>query len=495
MNLPLTYGQCLRKIIQNNQLSVNTLCRKMGYRSATQLTRILNDEVSPTLITKFHHQFMLIFDWLISPAEIRELSTSLQYSCLGQDAFLTRRAMHRMLFERAAMHPEAVSLRIHASQPDEHCTLQDLFRSLHQYKSVELLILGSTFDALLPMFSAIPKRSRLSGVLHIRHYFVMEEHAAQLISRVSALTSFLSTHMYEGAYCTEASPKAVAFLTQNQIALVRAAAADGTSRTTLLLSPQKDGVPLCRLEDDTLFRFYEQQLSLHLDQMRPVKTVYPKPKTIDSLLTLCQRDLFLEKNRTCCFVRLDLCFHALPANVVVDAAAGGARLGLAPEDPTLLELIRVQEERYRNLLTKKEPTYFILSRPAMAAFAQTGHMSDHLFAMRNFTPAERKAVIAPLVQAMRAEHPLHIHFLHDDTLTPANCFSAYQDMGVQISANNTAYNVAEDHSEVFIGLPDFEESFRSYCINTLIPEFCLPREESIVFLTRLLSELDAMENA
>ena len=65
-DLPLTYGQRLRRIMQDNQLTVSDMCRRLGYKSPTQLTRILNDEVSPTLITKFHSQFMMIFDWLIS---------------------------------------------------------------------------------------------------------------------------------------------------------------------------------------------------------------------------------------------------------------------------------------------------------------------------------------------------------------------------------------------------------------------------------------------
>ena len=38
--------------------------------------------------------------------------------------------------------------------------------------------------------------------------------------------------------------------------------------------------------------------------------------------------------------------------------------------------------------------------------------------------------------------------------------SCYEEMGVQISDKNTAYNLADNHSEVFVGLPAFADSFR-----------------------------------
>lgn len=492
MDLPLTYGQCLRKIMQSNHLSVNTLCRKMNYSSTTQLTRILNDEVSSTLITRFHHQFMLIFDWLISPAQIRELCASLQLSCLGKEAYLTRRAMHRMLFERAVPQPEAVPLRFHPDEKGAPCTLGELLRGMSRHTDVELLILGSAFDALLPLFASLVNRERGQTSLLIRHYFAMEENAAQLNSQISALVPFLNTNAYNGAYCTDASSHAVRFLTHNQVAVARCTGRDGEVHTLLLLPPQKDGLPVCRLAGDALFLFYSRMLVGYQEQMRPVKSAYPQPKTLESLLTLCQRDLFLETNRTCSFVRLDLCFHALPAQIVLAAVDYGARLGLSQEDPLMQEMIRVHEARYANLFHKQEPSLFILSRAGLTAFVRTGHMSDHLFAMRDFTPAERKAVLKPLVEAMRSGNTLQILFFRDDSLAPVSSFGAYEDMGVQLSANNTAYNLAENHSEVFISLPAFADSFRNYCLNTLIPEYCMTREESLALLDALLADLDAM---
>ena len=496
MNLPLTYGQCLRKIMQQNQLSVNTLSRKMGYRSATQLTRILSDEVSPSLITKFHHQFMLIFDWLISPAQIRELSTSLQYSCLGHDAFLTRRAMHRMLLSPVRQSLDAIPVHVHPEETTRMHTLSDLFELARTHESVDMLVLGSQYDTLLPMFAELINQPSQAGRMRIRHVFVMEEQPSQLISQISALVPYLNMPAYSGAYCTQASPEICRLIQSNPVAISRSRTPDGRVITTLLTPPQKGGVSVCRLMDsDTLFTFYEQMLSSYVDHLRPIKSVYPWPKTVENLLTLCERDLFLEQNRSCCFVRLDFPFPVLPEEIVLSAVGQGECMGLAPDDPLMMELRRVHRARCAHMMNPSVPVTLILSLPAIEEFMRTGHVSDHLFAMRNFTPEERRAILGGFIQAAKASEHLHVHVFADEKTAPIGCFTCYDGMGVQISANNTAYNIGENHSEVFVGLPAFADTFSAYCKNTLIPELCLDEKETLRRLRALLDAADALPTA
>ena len=490
MDLPLTYGQCLRKIMQNNRLSVNTLSRKMGYHSPTQLTRILNDEVSSTLITKFHHQFMLIFDWLISPAEIKALSTSLQFSCLGEEQFLTRRAMFSMLFEPPPSAADSLRLCLHPGC--RRCSVEDLLQAAEQLAEIELLVLGSAFDVMLPLLSDHVTLNAPNRTLHIRHAFIMAEKPAQVVSRISMLVPYLNTNAYQGVYCTQSSEETCRFLQQNQIAVARFRASGKAWQTAICTPPQKDGINLCLLHGDAMYTFYERQLNTYKDQLRPIKSVYPQPKTVSSLLTLCERDLFLEQKRACFFVRLDLCFPLLPTSIVLRAVDDGARIGMTMNDPLMQELCRVHEARHQNLMNKKETSMLIFSCAALLSFAHTGHMSDHLYAMRDFTPQERREVLVSLLHAVQRNPALHLHFFRNDASTPVSAFAAYEDMGMQISANNTAYDLSNDHSEVFVGLPAFAETFSAYCANTLIPEHCLDKAESIAYLETLIARIDGM---
>ena len=491
-DFPLSYGQRLRRIMQDNHLTISDLSRKLGLHSTTQLTRILNDEVSPALLTKFHSQFMLIFDWLISPAQIRALSTSLQYSCMGQDAFLTHRAMYSLLFEPQQVKAENILLRHASTHHSTSRTLCELIKQSAEYQQIDLLILGSSFDRLLPLFSSLASSGYPVDHLRIRHYFVMEENAAQLISQISALVPFLNESAYIGAYCTQNAPQAARFIRQNPIALFRTVLHDGSVATTVFLSPQEDGLPVCKLAGDQLYLFYDGLIAGYQDQMLPIKSVYPKPKTVESLLTLCQRDLFLEQNHACCFVKLDLCFQALPTEIALHAVDHGERMGMTMDDPLLQGMIRVHDARHQNLFAKKEPSILILTRQALTDFAKTGHMSDHLYAMRDFTPDERRTVLHGLLDALRQNEALSLHFIRDDALMPVGCFCAYEDLGIQIAANHTAYNMEGSHSEVFVGLPAFAHSFIHYCQHTLIPESCMTREESIAWLAQLAENIESL---
>ena len=170
------------------------------------------------------------------------------------------------------------------------------------------------------------------------------------------------------------------------------------------------------------------------------------------------------------------------------ALDGGRTLGREPDAPLMQKLISVHDARYRNLLHKKEPTYFVLSRPAMQSFAQTGRLSDHLFAMRAFTPQERRVILRAFIDACRANENLHVHLLREDAMAPIACFSGYADMGVQVSDNHTTYDIHAQHGEAFIGLPAFADALSTYCIESLIPGACLSEEESLSCLTAMLPE-------
>ena len=60
---------------------------------------------------------------------------------------------------------------------------------------------------------------------------------------------------------------------------------------------------------------------------------------------------------------------------------------------------------------------------------------------------------------------------------------------MQIAASHTAYNMEGNHSEVFVGLPALAQSFIHYCTDTLIPESCMTREESIAWLAQLTENI------
>ena len=278
MECPLTYGQCLRQVMDSNHLSVNMLSRKMGYQGTTQLTRILRDEVSPSLVTKFHQQFMLIFEWLISPVDIRALSAALQYTCLGPDSYMTRQAMRALAFESSLSDPQDIPVVVSPAPPSGRpVSLRDVLERAHACRRIDLLILGSAFDSLLPHFAALANRP--DTALRIRHVFILEDKPAQLVSQIAAQLPFLNVNAYEGSYLPESKPEACRYLRAHQVALLRAEREDGSVYTDLITPPHNGKLHVCRLQgDNALFPFYEDSLNALRDLLRPPTVIYPQPR-------------------------------------------------------------------------------------------------------------------------------------------------------------------------------------------------------------------------
>lgn len=60
------------------------------------------------------------------------------------------------------------------------------------------------------------------------------------------------------------------------------------------------------------------------------------------------------------------------------------------------QFYKVHQKRFDNYFQKRRPTHAIFSRQAMEQFAQTGLESDHFFAIRPFSPAERVSILTHL---------------------------------------------------------------------------------------------------
>ncbi|MFR5795391.1 MAG: hypothetical protein ACLUI3_07425 [Christensenellales bacterium] len=95
----------------------------------------------------------------------------------------------------------------------------------------------------------------------------------------------------------------------------------------------------------------------------------------------------------------------MPINFVApEVLVGPARDGFAAhgfaQDDALEEMIgqfyKVHQKRFDNYFQKRRPTHAIFSRQAMEQFAQTGLESDHFFAIRPFSPAERVSILTHL---------------------------------------------------------------------------------------------------
>ena len=165
-------------------------------------------------------------------------------------------------------------------------------------------------------------------------------------------------------------------------------------------------------------------------------------------------------------------------------------LRILPGNPIHSRLVEIHNVRFENMHRKTQPSYFIHSQEAMRRFARTGHLSDHLFGMRDFTPEERIRILTQILQSCRENPAFHMRFLLEDSRMSEYEFISFADLGVQISSAYTDYHAAY-HKEALVTLSSFTQAFEDYYMNTLLPDHCLSEEESLAFLQSLIDALQA----
>lgn len=496
MASPLSYGQCLREIMQAHHISVQELARKMGYRSATSLVRILKDQTSVSAIERFHRQFRLLFNWLLPPVDIKRLSDSLRYTQLGSDGYLLHCAMERLVFQAGltpdrypallSYSPALESLMPHASAP--FSSLDQLIQFYSCTSWVELLMVNTQTQEICSAFSRLVRFSKKART--IRHFFVLQDEPAFASGCIASILPLLGENAYEGYYCLPSDQEPYAFLRQHSLIVVRFAAETGEVRTHVLVPTAQGQLSICSLPGSELFDFYSALTAQIVTHMCPIKSSVMPEADAQGMLELSERYLLEESGRSFCALEPDLCLACIHTDILIDALHEGMGLCIVPGNPLHDRLVEIHNARFENMHHKTQPTYFVHSQEAMRRFARTGHLSDHLFGMRDFTPEERIRILTQLLQSCRENPAFHVYFLLEDSRMSEYEFISFGGLGVQISSAYTDYHAAH-HKEALVTLASFTQAFEDYYVHTLLPDHCLSEEASLAFLQSLIDALQS----
>lgn len=493
---PLSYGQCLREIMQAHRISINELARKMGYRSATSLVRILKDETSVASIEKFHHQLQLLCDWLLPPTDVARLNNALRCAQLGAEGYRLHTAMEELLFQSAvtpdcypsllSYSPALCSLTAHASAP--FSSFDQLIQSYEHANWVEVIMINTATREISAAFSRLLRFSQKARTIH--HYFALEDTPAAVCSSMAAILPLLSEPAYEGYYCLPAERELYDMVRRQSLIAVRFEMEQGNVRTHLFVPAGEGQLSVCALPGGDLFDFYSAFTEPLAARMRPVKTSTVPEDGAQNLLELTERYLLEESERSFFAFQPDVCILCIPTDILLDALREGTGFGLPMAHPMLRRFVEIHNARYDNIHHKPQATYFVYSRKAMRRFARTGHQCDHFFGMRDFTVDERICILERLLQSCCENPSFHVYFLRDDARMPECEFIGFGGMGVQISSAYTDYNAAY-HKESLVMFPAFTQAFEDFFVHTLVPEYCLPSEDSQAFIRELIDELKA----
>ena len=201
---------------------------------------------------------------------------------------------------------------------------------------------------------------------------------------------------------------------------------------------------------------------------------------------MCRR---LERNRAIYTVKLDVPFPFIAPEILVPCALESfATEGVPEEDiAQIVEALRaVHAGRFENIFSKRRPTHTIFSSTYMERFARTGRQTDHFFALRPYTGAERVKILRHILEQTRDNPFFDVYFFRPGFEPPLMEITLYEGAGTMMAKPFTDYNLAGDHAEAITESEAFCEGYKAFFTEDLLARQVMSREETIGELERLI---------
>ena len=480
----LTFGQCLKQILNTRRLSASALSRMMEQKSRNSMFRILDDTGGPAVQAAFFENLKESDCLRLTQEEERALETALEVSRVGPTGYMTNLAMHRLLGDVDVQTSPDVPFRVDRSLDGSVTTLREaMHRLVREQKRVQFTITGccyrAVFDRIIEAFG------KSDCEFSIKHY--MYTGGDEIISCVSAIQPVLYLPSYTG-YCIGENM----FNAQREqvyrcnTITAHCEDAQGQKRTYMVMMIDPRRMISIGLADERNIGILERMMREDQPKMHPIKSSFALNHTPEDYLAYTESFWRLERGRGVYDIKLDVPINFISPEVLVGPARDGfVEKGFAQGealDAMIRRFYDVHQKRFDNYFQKRRPTHTIFSKQAMAQFAQTGKQSDHFFAMRPLTKEERVAVLTHLKTQNEQNPYFFVYFFKPEYHQPRTEICLYEGKGTMLTKADTDYDFSGVHTEALITQPEFSRKYKEFFLKDLLESKVLsPRETQEAF--------------
>ncbi len=496
-----SFQECLRAMMAEKKVSVASLTRMTGYKSRNSITRVLQGKASSARAKELLARLFETGCLRLTAEEEKRLRQALTANEMDAESLRTAQDMLPLLTEPPKPDDQPYAcVRWRATGVVRTITLQELLCRYALGGQVKIMLMNlcerGLYEQLARAFAARSSKCRVQ----CSHYlFGMENELPRFFSVIQPL-------LYEKWYTPylldkERCPERMLPWLRTDYMMAEWTDEAGRIRYHLL-------IPI----DDHLLFFSEsaERNSVAVEKYIryavrgaacPLRDRYAqKPHTVGDYLRYVQRCLHLEQQGAICCIRQDLPLYFFHPDILVGVIGNEFRqIGLAPDTPEAAGILErfyaVQLKRWQNVFDRppdrqNAALQFVFSRPEMERFLQTGRSTDHFFAFRGFTVAERRAVLENVRRAAEEKPYLEIYFLRPGIRTHSAEISMLGHAGVLFTRGDTGYRMGDDLIETMVSFDSFTRQFRSVFTQALLPQLAESRERSLEILDELLALLD-----
>lgn len=462
MNTPiLSFGEYLTRWMDENNYTCASLSLLTAETGAATIARMMRGQLGYQRCARFINELSDAVD-TFGENTLREMREAVEVTRYGKDVYIAKRDFLHMLHTTSAeKNPPA------ALAADGICSR--LYRWAEQ-KKISILCLGLSDSEA---FRELTRLCELSPDTQIIQYL-----EGSKIDQLSALLGGALRLAFKPNYEMYALSSATEILVKNVIIAQRE---DGAQLVLVLKNgtlhtlPMPQGVPFydfCRKISAT---YCTDAAKIN----RKIRSDLPEGYAL--FMEDCAA---LEKDTEIYQVKSDLGIEYIPVEIPVANFAHWANEHDERFLPFVDMLADILRKRHRNLMTKKEPTYLLMSRAGMRRFAETGRLTDHPFCLHPFTPTERKTILRHLIR-MANTAPMFVPlFFNEEEAVPDYDFIGYGNGTLLVCASNANYNLA-DYTEFNISSEPLLEQYKRFYMGLLVKKHALSKKASLDFLETL----------
>ena len=491
------FAASMRRVLEETGISATELARMVGFKSRNSLFRILNDETSSEVEHNFY-QMLREKQCLQLPEETwRMLEEALEISRLGYSDFMSNQAISELLTKELPPPGEYMCIQRDSNGRILMTPFSARLAGLVQCDRLEICISCCCSAPLLQALATGLWPEAEKCHLSMLHYMFSGEN--EIVQNVVAIQPLLYAPWYQAFFLEPDSciPELEALLRVNNLFIhtVR-----GMEEHYELMTLLDDRQILCRvLPDNGVFGRMIRLQEKDKPSVQQVKSNFSfLSHTPEDYLTYTENYRQLEYNRVILSLKPDVPINFIHPDVLLGPVLEGFReYGFAGEDELtglVQRLYEIHLQRYENIFRKKKVSHTIFSQKAMERFVRTGRQSDHFFAMRPYTPSERRMILLNLREQVAHNPYFWIYFLKEDADAYYAEITMYEGRGVMFLRSDTAYQLDADHSEALISDQGLNDKFRSFYMKELLVNRVLGYQETIAVLDRMIQQLGSVKN-
>lgn len=481
-----SFSECLKRCLQEADLSASEAARLVGFRSRNSIFRILSGDTGADINLRFLQQLHEKLGAQWPDERWQALQEALSRERLGNVQYQANCAFRRVMHEQE-IPLQAVVQVMGQNGNDRECTLAEILDYAAASAQAEIVITGCCDSELSQLLAERCGKAGDEGRLHIRQY--IDTNDATIVRHILGVLPLLSKPWYNARLVgPDACPEEMLALYRMHVLHICCKdEAGGQSGGMLIRFDKNHFATQWRVDGALSFMQVLDRLRFDLDLLKPITRIGDGPEVY---LDYTRQYAALEDNCAIFSIKPDVHFNCIPSALLEQAVLEGfAQSGLAagPELMTLIDGLKaVHDKRFDNMLNKRKPTHLVYSLPLMERFMRTGVLSDQFFLQRAYTVEERRQIIRILLDAMREKPYFNVHFLKPEVPPLRYEISCFDGKGVLLMDAYTGYELGSDHSEALITLPAFMDSFKHFFLDEFLVHYVMSRAETIREMERLL---------